>query len=79
MESVAAFPWNGWQLCYGIGGSNGVEYAEQAFYVKCDAETNPPENREYGKVFTEIGLAPSFPAEFIVVRITHQANTTEAS
>jgi hypothetical protein len=24
---VAAFPWNGWQLCYGISGSNGVEYA----------------------------------------------------
>jgi hypothetical protein len=27
VESVAAFPWNGWPLCYGISGSNGVEYA----------------------------------------------------
>lgn len=49
----------------------------QAFYVKCNAETNPPENREVGKVLTEIGLAPTSPAEFIVVRITQRPNTTE--
>lgn len=44
---------------------------EEAFYVKCDAETNPPESRERGEVVTEIGLAPSSPAEFVVVRIIH--------
>ncbi|MDB9327573.1 phage tail sheath subtilisin-like domain-containing protein [Nodularia spumigena CS-590/02] len=55
------------------------ETPEQAFYVKCDAEINPPESREMGNVFTEIGFAPSLPAEFIFVRITHRANTTELS
>lgn len=45
---------------------------EQAFYVKCDSETNPPEVREGGQVVTEIGLAPLAPAEFIVVRIVHR-------
>jgi hypothetical protein len=45
--------------------------AREAFYVKCDAETNPPELRETGVVVTEIGLAPDSPAEFIVVRIMH--------
>lgn len=45
--------------------------AEQAFYVKCDAETNPAEVREAGHAVTEIGLAPSAPAEFVVVRIVH--------
>lgn len=55
------------------------ETPELAFYVKCDAETNPPENREVGKVVTEIGFAPSSPAEFIFVRITHRPNTTELS
>ena len=45
--------------------------AEEAFYVKCDAETNPPELREVGQVVTEIGLAPVAPAEFIVIRIMH--------
>jgi phage tail sheath protein FI len=42
-----------------------------AFYVKCDAETNPPENRETGRLVTEIGLHPPAPAEFIVIRILH--------
>lgn len=45
--------------------------AQEAFYVKCDAETNPPELRDLGMVVTEIGLAPAAPAEFIVVRIMH--------
>jgi phage tail sheath protein FI len=49
----------------------------QAFYVKCDAETNPPERRGVGQVMTEIGLAPLTPAEFIVVRITHRVAPTE--
>ncbi len=48
------------------------ETSEQAFYVKCDGETNPPEIREAGQVVTEIGLAPSAPAEFVVVRIVHK-------
>ena len=45
--------------------------ASEAFYVKCDAETNPPEAQDVGRVVTEIGLAPAAPAEFIVVRIIH--------
>lgn len=48
----------------------------EGFYVKCDGETNPPETREVGQVITEIGLAASAPAEFIVVRIMHRAGTT---
>ncbi|MGB7922510.1 MAG: phage tail sheath subtilisin-like domain-containing protein [Pyrinomonadaceae bacterium] len=45
--------------------------AEQAFYVKCDSETNPPELRDTGQLVTEIGLALSAPAEFVVVRVIH--------
>jgi uncharacterized protein len=48
-----------------------------AFFVRCDAELNPPERREQGEVTTEIGLAPSAPAEFIVVSVQHRAGTTE--
>ncbi len=48
------------------------ETADEAFYVKCDAETNPPEAREAGHVYTEVGLATSVPAEFVVVRVTHR-------
>jgi phage tail sheath protein FI len=47
--------------------------AGTAFYVKCDAETNPSAVRDLGQVVTEIGLAPALPGEFIVVRIVHAA------
>ena len=44
---------------------------EEAFYVKCDADTNPPELRDSGQVVTEIGLAPNLPFEFVVIRLIH--------
>ena len=46
--------------------------ADQAFYVKCDAETNPPESIDEGKLIVEVGLAPVKPAEFVVFRISQQ-------
>lgn len=43
--------------------------AEQAYYVKCDAELNPASVRALGQVFVEVGIAPTRPAEFVVIRI----------
>ncbi len=43
--------------------------AEQAFYVKCDDETNPEAVIEAGQVVCEIGIAPVKPAEFVVFRL----------
>ena len=40
-----------------------------AFYVKCDAETNPPDSVDAGQVIVEIGVAPVKPAEFVVFRL----------
>ena len=40
--------------------------AQEAFYVKCDAETNSAEIRDLGMVVTEVGLAPAIPNEFVV-------------
>ncbi len=31
MDWMAAFVWNGWQLCRGISGSFGLEYAMRVF------------------------------------------------
>lgn len=45
------------------------ESAEEAFYIKCDATNNPPEIVDQGKIITEIGVAPTHPAEFIVFRV----------
>jgi phage tail sheath protein FI len=46
---------------------------QEAFYVKCDAETNPPATRDLGWVVTEIGIAPVKPAEFVIFRISQKA------
>jgi phage tail sheath protein FI len=53
-----------WEAGALAGGS-----AAEAFFVKCDAETNPPEVRDAGQAVTVIGLAQGAPAEFVVVRI----------
>jgi uncharacterized protein len=45
------------------------ESAEEAFYIKCDETNNPPEIVNQGKILTEIGVAPTQPAEFIVFRV----------
>jgi uncharacterized protein len=42
----------------------------QAYYVKCDAETNPPEVVEAGQVVCEVGIAPVKPAEFVIFRLS---------
>src|SRR5690349_9621330 len=47
---------------------------EQAFYVKCDDETNPPEVIDAGQLVVEIGLAPIKPAEFVIFRIGQMAS-----
>lgn len=46
---------------------------DQAFYVKCDAETNPPDVIDAGMVVTEIGMCPVKPAEFVIFRVAQLA------
>ncbi|QMU78001.1 phage tail sheath family protein [Streptacidiphilus sp. PB12-B1b] len=43
---------------------------EEAFFVKCDEENNPPEDRDAGILTVDIGIAPVKPAEFIVFRVS---------
>lgn len=50
----------------------------EAFYVKCDAEINPPESRDIGRLVIEIGLAPVKPAEFVIFRISQWQPGSEA-
>ncbi|MFN8565609.1 MAG: phage tail sheath subtilisin-like domain-containing protein [Anaerolineae bacterium] len=50
---------------------------QEAFFVKCDAETNPQENIDAGIVTTMIGMAPVKPAEFVVFLISQYAGGTE--
>jgi len=43
---------------------------EEGFFVKCDAETNPPEQVDGGMLICDIGVAPLAPAEFIMISLT---------
>jgi len=42
---------------------------KDAFYVRIDEAINPPDQRALGRLYIEIGVKPTYPAEFIVVRI----------
>ena len=51
--------------------------AAEAFFVKCDAETNDDNARENGQVITEIGVAIARPAEFVIFRVSQFAASTK--
>lgn len=68
-RNVNAFLTNVWRSGALFGST-----PEEAFYVKCDAETNPPEVRELGQVVTEIGVAIVRPAEFVIFRISQSGD-----
>jgi len=42
---------------------------EEAFYVRIDEVLNPFDQRALGRLYIEIGINPTYPAEFIIVRI----------
>lgn len=67
-RNVSAFLTNVWRAGALFGAT-----PQEAFYVKCDAETNPPEVRDLGQVVTEIGVAVVKPAEFVIFRISQWA------
>lgn len=51
---------------------------DQAYFVKCDGETNPPDVVDRGQVIVEIGVAPVKPAEFVVFRLSQFIGGGEA-
>lgn len=63
-RNISAFLTDVWQ----VGGLFGQK-PEEAFFVRCDESTNPPELRELGQVVAEIGVAIVYPAEFVVFQI----------
>jgi len=49
---------------------------DEAFYVKCDRETNPAETIDLGQVLCEVGIAPVKPAEFVIFRLAQISGGT---
>jgi hypothetical protein len=56
-----------------LGGALFGSTPDEAFYVKCDDEINPPEIRDLGQLIIEVGMAPVKPAEFVIFRISQWA------
>jgi len=67
-RNASAFLTNAWR-----GGALFGNTPQEAFYVKCDAETNPQSVRDQGEVVTEIGVAIVRPAEFVIFRLSQWA------
>ncbi|HWE57035.1 MAG TPA: phage tail sheath subtilisin-like domain-containing protein [Acidimicrobiales bacterium] len=64
-RSISSFLVNEWRKGALFGLTPG-----EAFYVKCDGETNPAEGIDIGQVVCDIGVAPVKPAEFVIFRLS---------
>ena len=63
-RNISAFLWTSWKEGMLFGAVPG-----EAYYVKCDTETNPQEMIDLGRVYVEVGLNPVKPAEFVIIRM----------
>ncbi len=64
IQSVSQFLTTVWRE----GGLMGAK-PEQAFFVKCGYDTMSPDDIENGRLIMLVGVAPVFPAEFVIIRI----------
>jgi uncharacterized protein len=70
--SLTSFLLSLWQKGALMGGA-----ANEAFFVKCDAENNPETERGNGRLLAEVGVAPSQPFEFVILRVGRTDNEFE--
>jgi phage tail sheath protein FI len=64
-RTISAFLVNEWRK----GALFGLS-PDEAYFVKCDRETNPAEGIDAGQVVCEVGVAPVKPAEFVIFRLS---------
>jgi phage tail sheath protein FI len=67
-RDVGAFLMGAWREGMLFGASSA-----EAFFVKCDAENNPADQRDLGRLYIDVGLAPVKPAEFVIFRLSQMA------
>ncbi|MEI2732817.1 MAG: phage tail sheath subtilisin-like domain-containing protein [Dermatophilaceae bacterium] len=64
-RTISAFLINEWRK----GALFGLT-PDEAFFVKCDDETNPAEGIDAGQVVCQVGVAPVKPAEFVIFQLS---------
>jgi len=70
-RTISAFLVNEWRR----GALFGLT-PDEAFFVKCDRETNPAESIDAGQVVCQIGVAPVKPAEFVIFQLAQMSGGT---
>jgi Bacteriophage tail sheath protein len=70
-RTISAFLVNEWRK----GALFGLT-PDEAFYVKCDRETNPAEGIDAGQVVCQVGVAPVKPAEFVIFELAQFSGGT---
>lgn len=73
-RTISAFLFTEWKE----GKLFGTTPAE-AYYVKCDSETNPQEMIDLGRLYCEIGVNPVKPAEFVILRMGQWSSGSSSS
>ncbi|MDJ0355302.1 phage tail sheath C-terminal domain-containing protein [Paenarthrobacter sp. PH39-S1] len=46
----------------------------ESFFVQCDDGLNPPQSQGLGRLVAEVGVAPAFPLEYLVLRISQDVD-----
>ncbi|MCA9675093.1 MAG: phage tail sheath family protein [Kofleriaceae bacterium] len=70
--ATATFLESLWKKGMLIGGK-----PEEAFFVQCDAETNPADNIDKGILTCNIGVAPTVPSEFVMISMVQDMGTDQ--
>jgi phage tail sheath protein FI len=70
-RTIASFLVNEWRKGALFGTT-----ADEAFFVKCDDETNPAEGIDAGQVVCQVGVAPVKPAEFVIFQLSQFSGGT---
>jgi phage tail sheath protein FI len=73
-RSIGAFLNQAWR-----DGALFGDKATDAYYVRIDDALNPFSEQQLGRLHVEIGVRPSYPAEFIIVRIGIWAGGSDVS
>lgn len=69
-QSVSDFLYSEWQAGHLMGTK-----PEQAYFVKCDQSTMTQNDLDNGRLICVIGVAPIYPAEFVIFRIGQWAGS----
>jgi phage tail sheath protein FI len=73
-QSITAFLTTVWQT-----GALAGTTQDQAFFVRCDRTTMTQDDLDNGRLICIIGLAPVFPAEFVIFRFEQKTATSGQS